>query len=107
MHPKPVRVLGGYGTATSAIKAPSSMTDLGRSRMVDAQANTVAEFRGWTQFIGLQIGYSLMERTVERELIRVARALKLGSTTLVSLGAWGSNREISGRRQGRGREDDQ
>jgi aryl-alcohol dehydrogenase-like predicted oxidoreductase len=43
-----------------------------------AQANTLAELRGWTQFIGLQIEYSLIERTVERELIPMAKALKLG-----------------------------
>jgi aryl-alcohol dehydrogenase-like predicted oxidoreductase len=43
-----------------------------------AQANTLAELRGWTKFIGLQIEYSLMERTVERELVPVAKALNLG-----------------------------
>jgi aryl-alcohol dehydrogenase-like predicted oxidoreductase len=43
-----------------------------------AQANTLAELRGWTQFIGLQIEYSLLERTVERELIPMATAFKLG-----------------------------
>ena len=43
-----------------------------------AQANTLAELRGWTQFIGLQIEYSLIERTVERELIPMANAFKLG-----------------------------
>src|SRR5712664_1524342 len=43
-----------------------------------AQANTLAELRGWTQFIGLQIEYSLIERTVERELIAMAKALNLG-----------------------------
>src|SRR6202795_2270425 len=43
-----------------------------------AQANTLAELRGWTQFIGLQIEYSLMERTVERELIPMAKALNVG-----------------------------
>src|ERR1700738_3887640 len=43
-----------------------------------AQANTLAELRGWTQFIGLQIEYSLVERTVERELIPMAKALNLG-----------------------------
>jgi aryl-alcohol dehydrogenase-like predicted oxidoreductase len=42
-----------------------------------AQANTLAELRGWTQFIGLQIEYSLIERTVERELIPMAKALNL------------------------------
>jgi aryl-alcohol dehydrogenase-like predicted oxidoreductase len=43
-----------------------------------AQANTLAELRGWTEFVGLQIEYSLMERTVERELIPMAKALNLG-----------------------------
>src|SRR6202040_2323612 len=43
-----------------------------------AQANTLAELRGWTQFIGLQIEYSLVERTVERELIPMSNALNLG-----------------------------
>ena len=43
-----------------------------------AQANTLAELRGWTQFIGLQIEYSLIERTVERELIPMAKAFNIG-----------------------------
>jgi aryl-alcohol dehydrogenase-like predicted oxidoreductase len=43
-----------------------------------AQANTLAELRGWTQFIGLQIEYSLVERTVEGELIPMSKALNLG-----------------------------
>jgi aryl-alcohol dehydrogenase-like predicted oxidoreductase len=43
-----------------------------------AQANTLAELRGWTQFIGLQIEYSLAERTVERELIPMAKAFNIG-----------------------------
>src|SRR3981081_3614369 len=43
-----------------------------------AQANTLAELQGWTQFTGLQIEYSLIERTVERELVPMAQALNLG-----------------------------
>src|SRR3979411_2042805 len=43
-----------------------------------AQANTLAHLRGWSPFVGLQIEYSLIERTVERELIPVAKALNLG-----------------------------
>src|ERR1700729_4104753 len=43
-----------------------------------AQANTLAELRGWASFIGLQIEYSLIERTVERELIPMAKAFNLG-----------------------------
>jgi aryl-alcohol dehydrogenase-like predicted oxidoreductase len=45
-----------------------------------AQANTLAHLRGWSPFVGLQIEYSLIERTVERELIPVAKALDLGLT---------------------------
>jgi aryl-alcohol dehydrogenase-like predicted oxidoreductase len=43
-----------------------------------AQANTLAALRGWSPFIGLQIEYSLVERTVERELIPMAKAFGLG-----------------------------
>jgi aryl-alcohol dehydrogenase-like predicted oxidoreductase len=45
-----------------------------------ARASTLAELRGWTPFVGLQIEYSLIERTVERELIPMAEALGLGVT---------------------------
>jgi aryl-alcohol dehydrogenase-like predicted oxidoreductase len=45
-----------------------------------AQANTLAQLRGWSPFTGLQIEYSLIERTVERELIPMAKALNLGVT---------------------------
>jgi aryl-alcohol dehydrogenase-like predicted oxidoreductase len=43
-----------------------------------AQANTLAQLRGWSPFVGLQIEYSLIERTVERELIPMAKAMNLG-----------------------------
>jgi aryl-alcohol dehydrogenase-like predicted oxidoreductase len=43
-----------------------------------AQANTLAQLRGWSPFVGLQIEYSLIERTVERELIPMAEAFGLG-----------------------------
>jgi aryl-alcohol dehydrogenase-like predicted oxidoreductase len=45
-----------------------------------AQANTLAQLRGWLPFVGLQIEYSLIERTVERELVPMAKALNLGLT---------------------------
>ncbi len=47
---------------------------------VVSQANTLAQFRGWTPFVGLQIEYSLIQRTPERDLIPMARALGLGIT---------------------------
>ena len=43
------------------------------SAWVVAKSNTLAELRGWTRYVGLQIEYSLLERTVERELIPLAR----------------------------------
>ncbi|MEV6671025.1 aldo/keto reductase [Streptomyces sp. NPDC051162] len=39
-----------------------------------AQANTLAELRGWTSFAGSQLCYNLLERTPERELLPQARA---------------------------------
>jgi aryl-alcohol dehydrogenase-like predicted oxidoreductase len=45
-----------------------------------ARANTIAEWRGWTQFTGLQIEYNLVERTPERELMGMAEALNLTVT---------------------------
>lgn len=51
-----------------------------------AQANTIADLRGWTSFAGLQIEYSLVERTVERELIPMAKALNLGLVAWSPLG---------------------
>ena len=43
-----------------------------------AQAQTIAAFRGWNPLIALQIEYSLMERTVEGELVPMADELGLG-----------------------------
>src|SRR5512140_1316407 len=45
-----------------------------------AQAQTIAGFRGWTPLIALQIEYSLLERTVEAELVPMARELGMGIT---------------------------
>lgn len=45
-----------------------------------AQAQTTALFRGWTPLAALQIEYSLLERTVEGDLVPMARELGLGVT---------------------------
>src|SRR5882757_4297549 len=45
-----------------------------------AEANVTARFRGWSAFVGLQIEYSLLERTVEQELVPMAREFGLGIT---------------------------
>src|SRR5882757_2843559 len=47
---------------------------------VVAHANTLANLRGWTPFVGLQVEYSLIERTTERELLSMAAGLGLGVT---------------------------
>ncbi len=47
---------------------------------VVSQANTLAQFRGWSQFIGLQIEYSLIQRTVEPELMQMAKAFGMTVT---------------------------
>jgi aryl-alcohol dehydrogenase-like predicted oxidoreductase len=54
---------------------------------VVSQANTLADLRGWTPFVALQIKYSLIERTPERELLPMARAFDLAVTPWASLGA--------------------
>jgi aryl-alcohol dehydrogenase-like predicted oxidoreductase len=43
-----------------------------------AQLQTMADLRGWSRLVALQIEYSLLERTVEHELIPMARELGLG-----------------------------
>ena len=45
-----------------------------------AQAQVTAGFRGWAPLVALQIEYSLIERTVEGELIPMAQELGLGVT---------------------------
>lgn len=43
-----------------------------------SRMQAIAELRGWTQFCALQIQHNLIERTVERELIPMAREMGLG-----------------------------
>lgn len=42
-----------------------------------SRANAIADLRGWNPFVALQIEYSLLQRSVERELIPMANALDL------------------------------
>jgi aryl-alcohol dehydrogenase-like predicted oxidoreductase len=51
-----------------------------------AEAQMLARFRGWAPLIALQIEYSLLERTVEGELIPMAQELGLGVTPWSPLG---------------------
>jgi aryl-alcohol dehydrogenase-like predicted oxidoreductase len=53
---------------------------------VVAQCNTLAELRGWSRFVALQVEHSLIERTVERELLPMARALELAIVPWAAIG---------------------
>jgi len=79
---------------------------------VVARANTIAELRGWSQFVGLQIRYSLIDRTVERELLPMSRALDLAVTPWgivgsgVLSGKYNENPDAQGRASMRGQIDE-
>jgi aryl-alcohol dehydrogenase-like predicted oxidoreductase len=45
-----------------------------------SQANTLAELRGWSPFVGIQIKYNLLDRTPERDLLPMAQAFDIGVT---------------------------
>ena len=75
---------------------------------VVAQCNTMAELRGWTQFIGLQIEYSLIERTPERELLPMAHTLDIGVTAWSPLASgWLTGKYADGKQDTGGRLDDE
>jgi aryl-alcohol dehydrogenase-like predicted oxidoreductase len=50
-----------------------------------SRANTIAELRGWTKFIALQIEYSLLERTPERDLLPMAKNMDIAITAWAPL----------------------
>ncbi len=53
---------------------------------VVAKGNTLAELMGWSQFIALQVEYSLLQRTPERELIPMAKHFGITVTPWAPLG---------------------
>jgi aryl-alcohol dehydrogenase-like predicted oxidoreductase len=50
-----------------------------------ATANAIAESRGWTPFIAMQVLYNLLDRDSERELLPMASALDIGVTAWTPL----------------------
>jgi aryl-alcohol dehydrogenase-like predicted oxidoreductase len=70
-----------------------------------SRMNAIAELKNWTQFVALQIKYSLLERTVERELLPMARKLDLAVTPWgvigggVLSGKYNKNKNEQGRAQ--------
>src|ERR1700712_4973324 len=53
---------------------------------VVAKGNTLAELMGWSQFVALQVEYSLLARTPERELIPMAKHFGMTVTPWAPLG---------------------
>jgi aryl-alcohol dehydrogenase-like predicted oxidoreductase len=53
---------------------------------VVSRMNMMAELKSWTQFVGLQIEYSLIQRTPERDLLPMAKALGLSITPWGAIG---------------------
>ncbi|MCR8561791.1 aldo/keto reductase [Mucilaginibacter sp. BJC16-A38] len=53
---------------------------------VVAKGNTLAELMGWSQFVALQVEYSLLARTPERELIPMAKHFGITVTPWAPLG---------------------
>ncbi len=51
-----------------------------------SRANTMADLMGWTPFTALQIEYSLLQRTPERDLLPMAKALDIAVTPWGVLG---------------------
>jgi aryl-alcohol dehydrogenase-like predicted oxidoreductase len=51
-----------------------------------ARAVTLAEVRGWAPIVGVQVEYSLVERSADREILPMAEALGLGATFWSPLG---------------------
>ncbi len=51
-----------------------------------SQANTLAQCYGWTPFVALQVEYSLVQRTPERDLLPMAKAFDLAITPWSPLG---------------------
>lgn len=45
-----------------------------------SHANTLADWRGWSRFVALQVEYSLIQRTPERDLLPMAKAFDLAVT---------------------------
>jgi aryl-alcohol dehydrogenase-like predicted oxidoreductase len=54
---------------------------------VASRADALAELRGWTRFVGVQAEYSLIERSAERDLLPMTRALGLSLVAWAPLGA--------------------
>ncbi len=71
-----------------------------------ARANTVAELRGWSPFVALQLRYSLIDRTAEADLLPMARAFDLAVTpwSVLAAGVLSGKSNRSERAEGRAKQ---
>jgi Predicted oxidoreductases (related to aryl-alcohol dehydrogenases) len=69
---------------------------------VVSQSNAIAELRGWTSFVGLQIEYSLLQRTPERELLPMAKSHRMAVTPWGALGGGVTHWQVPSGRRGQG-----
>ncbi len=52
---------------------------------VVSQMNTIADMRGWTRFNAYQLEYSLIQQTVEREMMPAAKGMDMAVTAWAAL----------------------
>ena len=62
-----------------------------------SRMQAIAELRGWTPLIALQIEYSLIERTTERDLIPMAHEMGLGVSSVGTAGQGRAHLQIQPR----------
>ncbi len=69
---------------------------------ITARCNMIAELKGWTSFIALQAQYNLVERSIEREILPMARATDIGVVTCSPLaGGFLTGKYSDGKASGR------
>ena len=75
--------------------------DLELAGLEVSRATTIAELRGWTPFVGIQVQYNLVERTAERELLPMAQGSTCRRRVLAAQRA--ADRQVPPGRRGRRR----
>lgn len=70
-----------------------------------SRANTLAEWRDWTPFAGIQVPYSLLKRDIERELLPMAEAYGMSVATYGALAHGVLSGKYTGRAPSGGRLD--
>lgn len=90
-----VHAWDGYTPIEEVMRALDDMVRMGKVLYIGisdmpawliSRANTLAELRGWTSFVGMQLNYSLLERSIEREFFPMAKELDLAITAWSPLG---------------------